>query len=419
MLKIGDFSKLSRVSVITLRYYDELGLLKPAHVDRFTGYRYYSLDQLPRLNRILALKDLGFSLEETARLLDDALSPAQMRALLRAKQAQIQQRVAEEQARLARVEARLMQIEQEDAMPIYQVTLKRLDPLTVAAVRETIETIDEIGRLFDEVYAHLAACGVKPAGPALALWHNDECDLDAEAAVPIGEALRVSDRVIVRELPAIETAASVVHQGSYSAMSQAYYALQAWAAANEYRVAAPERTVYVRGGADPHDESYITEILFPVVRETRLDVLKSDLDPSDLIKFTERARQVVEIATAEADARRQSTVGVEHLLIGLLDVRSGFAAHALRELGVTSERVQPPLEQEHVSPAHEQSLALDIPTRQVLLEAVEEARQLKHGYIGTEHLLLGLSREQSGALESAGATANEVRAQVLRMLALP
>jgi DNA-binding transcriptional MerR regulator len=105
MFKIGDFSKLSRVSVITLRYYDELGLLKPAQVDRFTGYRYYSLDQLPRLNHILALKDLGFSLEETARLLNDMLSPAQMRELLRAKQAEIQQRVAEEQARRAFADA--------------------------------------------------------------------------------------------------------------------------------------------------------------------------------------------------------------------------------------------------------------------------------------------------------------------------
>ena len=61
MFKIGDFSKLSRVSVKTLRYYDELGLLKPANVDDFTGYRYYVIDQMPRLNRILALKDLGFS----------------------------------------------------------------------------------------------------------------------------------------------------------------------------------------------------------------------------------------------------------------------------------------------------------------------------------------------------------------------
>ena len=79
MIKIGDFSKLSLVSVRTLRYYEEMGLLAPIQVDRFTGYRYYSFDQLPRLNRILALKDLGFSLEQIAQMLDEGLPPAQIR----------------------------------------------------------------------------------------------------------------------------------------------------------------------------------------------------------------------------------------------------------------------------------------------------------------------------------------------------
>ena len=99
MFKIGDFSRLSCVPVKTLRYYDELGLLRPAHVDRFTGYRYYAIDQLPRLNRILALKDLGFSLDQTIQLLNDELTPAQMREILRMKQAELHQRVRDEQAR--------------------------------------------------------------------------------------------------------------------------------------------------------------------------------------------------------------------------------------------------------------------------------------------------------------------------------
>src|SRR5262245_41005932 len=124
MFKIGDFSKLSRVPVKTLRYYDELGLLRPAHVARFTSYRYYAIDQLPRLNGILALKDLGFSLDQIARLLDDALSSTQMREILRMKQAEIHLRLQDEQARLARVEARLMLIEQEEHMPEYDVVLK-------------------------------------------------------------------------------------------------------------------------------------------------------------------------------------------------------------------------------------------------------------------------------------------------------
>jgi DNA-binding transcriptional MerR regulator len=112
MFKIGEFSRISRVSVKTLRYYDGIGLLTPARVDLFTGYRYYSADQLPRLNRILALKDLGLSLEQIAALLDDDLPPAEIRGMLRLKRVEIQQHLEEEQARLARVEARLKQIEQ-------------------------------------------------------------------------------------------------------------------------------------------------------------------------------------------------------------------------------------------------------------------------------------------------------------------
>ena len=97
MIKIGDFSKLSLVSIKTLRYYDEMGLLKPVHVDQFTGYRYYSASQLPRLHRILALKDLGFSLEQIARVLNEGVSLEQLRGMLRLRQVELQQRISEEQ----------------------------------------------------------------------------------------------------------------------------------------------------------------------------------------------------------------------------------------------------------------------------------------------------------------------------------
>ncbi len=89
MLKIGDFAKLTRLSVQTLRYYDDLGLLKPVEVDRYTGYRYYTYDQLPRLNRILALKDLGLSLEQVGRLLAEDLPAAELRGMLRLKRAEL------------------------------------------------------------------------------------------------------------------------------------------------------------------------------------------------------------------------------------------------------------------------------------------------------------------------------------------
>ena len=113
MLKIGEFAKKAQVTVKTLRHYDRLGLLKPAWIDRFSGYRYYAQEQLPRLNRIMALKDLGFTLQQTGRILQNELTVDELRGMLRLKCAELEQHIEEEQARLARVEARLRQIEHE------------------------------------------------------------------------------------------------------------------------------------------------------------------------------------------------------------------------------------------------------------------------------------------------------------------
>src|SRR6185369_4843102 len=126
MFKIGEFSKLVQVPVPTLRYYDEVGLLKPVEVDRFTGYRYYAMNQLPRLNRILALKGLGFSLEQIAAALNEGLSPDEMRGMLRLRHAQISQQLAQAQSQLTEVEARLQQIEREDKLAGYDVIVKRV-----------------------------------------------------------------------------------------------------------------------------------------------------------------------------------------------------------------------------------------------------------------------------------------------------
>src|SRR5512138_940620 len=155
MIRIGDFSKLSRVSVKTLRFYDEMGLLKPVQVDRFTGYRYYEFDQLPRLYRILALKDLGFSLEEIGHLLEGELSTEQMRGMLKLRQAEIRQRVEEEAERLERVEHWLGEIEQEDFVSRYDIVIKKIEPIKVASVRGVVTTPPEQRSLWDKLLAHL------------------------------------------------------------------------------------------------------------------------------------------------------------------------------------------------------------------------------------------------------------------------
>src|SRR5262245_27655982 len=102
MFKIGEFSQMCRVSVRMLRHYDQLGLLKPSRTDSFTNYRYYSADQLPRLNRILALRDLGFSLEQIRNMLDEELPAEQLMGMLKLKRAEIEQQMQVEQLRMAR-----------------------------------------------------------------------------------------------------------------------------------------------------------------------------------------------------------------------------------------------------------------------------------------------------------------------------
>jgi effector-binding domain-containing protein len=267
MFRIGDFSKLSQVSVKALRYYDEIGLLKPADVDRFTGYRYYSVDQLPRLNRILALKDLGFSLERIAQLLDDDLPPAQIRGMLQMKQAEIEQHLEAEGARLARVEARLRQIEQEGKMPTYDVVLKQIEPLKVVAARGVIPTYGDVGKLFGAVFGHLGQHRTQPSGPPLAIYHDGEYreqDVDAEAAVPVAESLPGGEQVTVQELPGGEMA-SVIHKGGYQTISEAYAALMAWIEASGYNVAGPNREIYLTGPGDADDPAdYVTEVQLPV-----------------------------------------------------------------------------------------------------------------------------------------------------------
>ena len=137
MIRIGEFARLSQVSVVTLRHYDELGLLNPMAVDPWTGYRTYSVAQLPRLNRILALKDLGFSLEQIEAVLT-GLTVEQLRGMLKLKQAEAEQRLAHEQERLVRIAARLKLIEQENDMSNDEVVLKTAPALRIASRTVTI-----------------------------------------------------------------------------------------------------------------------------------------------------------------------------------------------------------------------------------------------------------------------------------------
>jgi DNA-binding transcriptional MerR regulator len=282
MFKIGEFSRLSRVSVRMLRYYDQLGLLKPSQTDRLTSYRYYSADQLPRLNRILALQDLGFTLQQIGGLLDEDLPVEELRGMLKLKRAEVEQGIQAEQARLARLEARIRQMEGVAAGTAYDVIVRSVEPELVATQRAVVSDDERIQYMFHEVEAYVEDHDEARADkPPFTVYHDAEYrehDIDAEVAVPIKFAIPGSESIRVRELPGLAQAACVVHTGHYGTLYQAYNALLGWIEANDFRMAGPMREVYLRYGADglgfdlpptyvaAEADEYVTELQLAVVQ---------------------------------------------------------------------------------------------------------------------------------------------------------
>lgn len=270
MLRIGEFGRLANVPVKTLRYYDELGLITPARVDPATGYRYYSADQLPRLHRLLALKELGFTLDQVARILNDGVTLEQLRGMLILKRAETEDRLRDERHRLDRIAQHLIDIEQENVMPGYEVTLKSVAPQLVAACRVRVPTNDMVpavlGEAYDATYAHIQAQGATALDPCLALWHTSADtyeDEDTEAVVPIDRAIAASDRVQVYELPGGDVA-SATHNGKFDAFTKLHPAVLRWIDANGFEITGPSREIY--HNVDRAGAGSVVEVQYPVAK---------------------------------------------------------------------------------------------------------------------------------------------------------
>ncbi|QBD81214.1 MerR family transcriptional regulator [Ktedonosporobacter rubrisoli] len=268
MFKIREFSQLGQVSVKTLRYYDQLGVLKPARTDPCTGYRYYTAKQLFQLNRILAFKELGFTLEQIVQLLDEQISAEQIRGMFRLKQAEIQALIEDEQRRLTRLEGRLHQIEREqETLTAHDVVLKFVEPQMIISIREQTAPA-ALPSLLEELDQHLKRhSGVATRTlPYLVLWHGcEECDdaTDLEVARPITQSIPESERAHVKILPAQQAMASILHPCQMQSMCSASVALAEWIETNHYQIVEkqPRREVYLtQEGDDPP----IAEVQIPV-----------------------------------------------------------------------------------------------------------------------------------------------------------
>lgn len=274
MFRIGEFSQIARVSGRLLRYYDSIGLLRPQRIDPETGYRYYSAGQLERLNRILALKDLGLSLDQVARMLDDKVSAAEIRGMLALKKAELERSLAEEAARLRHIESRLTQIEQQGSLGDYDVVVKSAPAMPVLSTRAVYPTFDEVLAALRDI-AHAVRTQVAAAARenmvVVAHCDFDDEDLDLEIGVTLSRAVNRPVRLpsgaqlSLAELPASDTLATIVRTGPLYQSHLAFGKLGVWMEANSYEIAGPCREVFLDMPFQTQSDPAV-EIQFPVTK---------------------------------------------------------------------------------------------------------------------------------------------------------
>jgi DNA-binding transcriptional MerR regulator len=265
MYGIGLVARLAQVSVRTLRHYDDLGLLKPSHVDPQTGYRYYTPDQVLRLHRILVLRDLGVPLAQIGGLLDEDVTVEQLRGILRLRQAEARAQLAAQTDQLRRVEIRLAQLE-ETSVADYDVIVKRLEPMRVVALTEELESYAEIGaacgRLYPQLQAALAQRAVPCDGLSIAQYEetgDESRPVRITTALPVPAGVTIDgDGMSTLELAAVERAATTVVRGDPAQFAGAFRALHDWIDQTGDQATAFERELYIDCDG-PHD-TWVTEL---------------------------------------------------------------------------------------------------------------------------------------------------------------
>jgi DNA-binding transcriptional MerR regulator len=272
LYQIGEFSRLSHVPLKTLRYYDEIGLFTPVEVDPVNGYRRYTAAQLPRLNRLLALRALGFTLEQIGAVLADDLTSDQLRGMLILRRAELEQERADAEAKLVEVEIRLRHIELENVMPDVDVITKPLEPLTIVGARELVPTSEQMRErcmhLDSLVCRFVERHGLKVVGPSFALYYPAEEAIDVEMAYAIAAPTsavgsEAQAPVGVHELPAA-TAATAIYHGSYDdfgAVGRLHVALREWLATRQRQLVGPVREIYVSPRPGPDG---VMELQYPI-----------------------------------------------------------------------------------------------------------------------------------------------------------
>lgn len=272
MLKIGDFSKLSRISIRMLRHYDEIGLLGPKSTDSFTGYRYYGEDQLPIAGQINALKDMGFGLSTIREILKNYDDPQKLAEFLSVKQAEVKAETEEAAHRLLLLETAIKRLRKDGTAMSYNVTLKTLPQRYVASVRQIIPAYEQECILWDILMQETEPMKIQDGDPCytLAIFHDGEykeSNVEVEVQKSVKGCYPNTDHVVFKTEPSV-LIASATYKGGYEKIDEVNTAVANWVQDNGYDFNGLSFNIY---HVSPHEtqnpEEWVTEVCYPVKKK--------------------------------------------------------------------------------------------------------------------------------------------------------
>ncbi len=272
MLRIGYFSKLSRISIRMLRHYDEIGLLMPKTIDDSTGYRYYGEDQLPVAGRITALKDMGFSLSAIGEILKSYDNPQLLAEFLKIKQVEITAESEELSHRLLLLDTAIKRLRRDDTAMSYNVIVKTMPERYVASVRKVIPAYNYEGMLWGIMMTETASLGMQIAENcnSLAIFHDDgykESDVDVEVQMTVKGIYKNTENVVFKTEPAVEIA-SATYRGSYDQLTVVNHAVADWVQDNGYEFDGMMFCIYhVSPNQTQNPDEYVTEVCYAVKKK--------------------------------------------------------------------------------------------------------------------------------------------------------
>lgn len=271
MFKIGEFSKLTQVSIRMLRYYDEVGLLKPAEVDLFTGYRMYSAEQIPVLQKIILLRDTKFTTVEIKDIIsgNKELNIAEE---LQKKKIQIIKEIAIEQKRIEKIDNAVRDIEKRNLKIHCNINFKKVDEILILSVRDIIPTYFHEGILWSKLcdFAKRENILIKQdMYNNVAMYHDIEHkdeNVDVEVGFIVDKLGESKNGMLYRKVESVEKMAYAMVYGPYENLAKAYEMLAYYLEShNEQMAEKPSRQIcHIGVGDTKNPEEYLTEIQIPL-----------------------------------------------------------------------------------------------------------------------------------------------------------